>query len=1099
MKQNKIHSFYKLEKKERFSILFSKTVLFLVGLFLFFFLFLTLEIFLYLSPSIKIGLFSILFLLLFGILFFIYKQNTPVFKQNKAFKRIFGTNITELFKNTFELIKTLKFGYYSESLTKKAIEERTEKIELFIKSDDFKKKKRKNHIYLFLYLLLIGLLFSIPFVIPTYNLALNRVLQPTTQFSKPLPYTINIVDNNLSAFKNENFTIHIQVKGEELPTDLSIKGDNFSEKLIKKSNTNYEFEFLNIKKDIEFQLFNDEFFSQKYLLKMVEKPRILNYSIALYYPTYVGKQDETVENQSNLLLPRGTRATVKVVTEGTDKLLTSYASFNSVGYPNNNQSQFVYNIVNQENINIYATHQKVNSIDTLVIQCNVIDDEYPQIKLEITQDSLYDNILFFKGETSDDYGISALFLNTTIYDLNGNSKITKTKLPLLNNLNRVAIDEIINLENFYSEMPRKVELNIEVIDNDAIKKGKKTISATKVIVFKTEEEKTKELNSKNEANVSSLGSMLKETNKIEKELENLKKSVQETNKKDWSLQKKMEELKNRMEELKQKMNELSKELNRINELEKLSEEQKENKKNLEKEINDILKKQLDEMMKTMEELMKQTNPNAIQTKLDEIKKQNETLKEDLNKNVEQYKNLEFEKRFEQNISKLQEIIDKQNKLNEKAITPVNKEALTKEQEEINQKFDEFKKEQEEIRKLNNSLEQPNKLENTQPEEQSIKSQLQNSSDQLKNNKEKKAKASQNQAEQEMQQLKEKLEKNKEQIDEENLAEDIDQVREILENLVKVSIDQENIALKFSTIKSYDPNLADLVREQTSMKGNFDIIKDSLTAIAKRQPEVQSMVFKELHSINTNFDKISNALFDKKISEVLVYQRYVMTSTNNLALFLAESLKNMKSKQNKMKSNSSCKKKGNNSCDNPGNSKSKKDKKGPNMEKIRKMQEGVNKKMQKPGVKPGGQMGQMQSEEMARLAAEQEAIRRMLQQYIDDLKKEGKGYDGKLDRLLKEMEHSEKEIVNKNITPSTLKRQQDIVTRMLESEKAETEREKEEIRESKEGNPLISPTAKYIEQLKNNKLKQNEMLKKAPLPLKLYYKDKVSKYFINFGG
>ncbi len=1098
MKDTRTNSFFKLEKKQRFSILISKMVLFLVGLFLLFLVILTLEMLLYLSPTVKIGLIILLVLCAIGFITYLVKQNRPVFTENRTLKRFFGSTITEIFKNTFELIKTLKSNYYSESLTHKAIEERTQKIETFLASDDFKKKKKRNYVNIIFYIFTLVALSSIPFFIPSYNMALNRVLQPSTAFSKPLPYTVTLINSQLSAYKNENIKIQVEVKGEELPSDLSIKGEGFSEKLFKKSNTLFEYEFLNIKKSIDFQLFNDEYISPNYTVKVVEKPRILNYSITLNYPAYVGKQDEVLENQSNLLIPKGTLATIKVITEGTDLLQSEFGAQKFQNIVTNNQTQFKYIMGNQEFIHIFAKHTKVDFVDSLLIQCNVIEDEFPQIKLEISQDSLYDNILFFRGEASDDYGISNLFLNATIYDLQGKSTLQKIKLPLLNNLNRVAIDEIINIENYYTELPRKIELNVEVIDNDAVNKGKKSVSATKVIVFKTDDEKQKELNSKNETNVSTMNSMILETSKIEKELDNIKKSVQESNKKDWSIQKKMEALKKRMEELKKKMDELTKELNQINNFEKLSEEQKENKKNLEKEINDLLKKQLEEMMKAMEELLKQTNPNDIQTKLDDIKKQNENLKEDINKNVEQYKNLEFEKRFEQNISKLQEIIDKQKKLNELPVTPANKEALTKEQDEINKKFDEFQKEQEEIRKLNNSLEEPNKLENTKPEEQSIDQQLKNSSEQMKTGKEKKAKASQNKAEKEMEDLKEKLEKNKEQIEEDNLAEDIDQVRDILENLVKISMDQEKISLKFSTIKYFDPSLTELVKEQTLMKGNFEIIKDSLTAIAKRQPEVQSMVFKELNSINLNFDKISKSLFDKNISQAVVYQRYVMTSTNNLALFLAESLKKMKSKQSKMKSNSKSKKKGNNTCDNPGNSKTKKDKKGPNMEKIRKMQEGMNKKMPKPGSKPG-EMGQSQSEQMARLAAEQEAIRKMLQEYLEGLKKEGKGYDGKLEKLMKEMEQTEKEIVNKNISQNTLKRQQDIVTRMLESEKAETEREKEETRESKEGNPLISPTAKYMEILKKNKVGQKEMLKKAPLPLKLYYKDKVSKYFINFGG
>ena len=49
--------------------------------------------------------------------------------------------------------------------------------------------------------------------------------------------------------------------------------------------------------------------------------------------------------------------------------------------------------------------------------------------------------------------------------------------------------------------------------------------------------------------------------------------------------------------------------------------------------------------------------------------------------------------------------------------------------------------------------------------------------------------------------------------------------------------------------------------------------------------------------------------------------------------------------------------------------------------------------------------------------------------------------------MEEMEKTETDLVNKMVTQETLMRQKDIVTRMLRSEKAEMEREKEEKRES----------------------------------------------------
>jgi len=119
----------------------------------------------------------------------------------------------------------------------------------------------------------------------------------------------------------------------------------------------------------------------------------------------------------------------------------------------------------------------------------------------------------------------------------------------------------------------------------------------------------------------------------------------------------------------------------------------------------------------------------------------------------------------------------------------------------------------------------------------------------------------------------------------------------------------------------------------------------------------------------------------------------------------------------------------------------------------------------------------------------------MQEYQSELKKEGKGYGGEIEKILKEMEQTEKDLVNKMINQQTINRQQQIMTRLLESEKAEMQREKEEKRESKQGvdRPNPNPPA-YIEQQWKNK-KETELYKTIPPTLNHYYKNKVNSYFL----
>jgi hypothetical protein len=134
-----------------------------------------------------------------------------------------------------------------------------------------------------------------------------------------------------------------------------------------------------------------------------------------------------------------------------------------------------------------------------------------------------------------------------------------------------------------------------------------------------------------------------------------------------------------------------------------------------------------------------------------------------------------------------------------------------------------------------------------------------------------------------------------------------------------------------------------------------------------------------------------------------------------------------------------------------------------------------------------------------MAAQQEALRQQLGEYRDQLQKEGKLGDKGINKMIQEMEKTETELVNKILNQQTLQRQEEILTRLLESEKAEMKREQEERRESNEGNDIQRPDpARFFE---HNGLpsKETELLRTIPPSMNNYYRNKANEYFISIPG
>ena len=231
----------------------------------------------------------------------------------------------------------------------------------------------------------------------------------------------------------------------------------------------------------------------------------------------------------------------------------------------------------------------------------------------------------------------------------------------------------------------------------------------------------------------------------------------------------------------------------------------------------------------------------------------------------------------------------------------------------------------------------------------------------------------------------------------------------------------------------------------------------------------------------------------------------MTSYNNLALLLNEALQSM---QAQMQSQSP----GSGSCNNlgkgrpkPGSSMSSGDMKEMLKKQLEQMQKGPNpggqKEGDKPGDKPGNKHGSggqnmlgLGNKEIAKMAAEQTAIRQKLEQLRNEMNKEGQGLGNKLNPLINELEQQETDLINRNINKDMINRQRDIMTRLLESEKAIIERGFEEKRESKSGKDENYGNKIRFDEYNKQKLKQIELLKSADPSYKKYYKDKANQYF-----
>ncbi|MCL1850804.1 MAG: hypothetical protein FWF70_05310 [Bacteroidetes bacterium] len=1099
---------YYLNKLYKGALLF---VMITVGVFIAFVL---LEYFSYLNSTTRATLFYGYLALFFATMamYVVY----PLLKMAGLGKTLTTTTVSKIIGkhfpeiddkllNVIQLEAQIETGKYrSIDLLNAAIDTKIETLKpfAFVKAIPFKKSTRFVK-WAVIPVLLFCILFSTKSEIFTEST--QRIVKYQQHFEKPAPYTIEVVNKSLKTLQNDDFTVHIKIYGEETPNELFMVYEKRNYRCAKQTNTEFFYTFSNVQRAITFQLQTDEVTTKFYTLNVLPKPVIVSYVMELNYPAYLNKNSEMAENNGDATVPEGTRITWKFYTKNTDQIDFIFQDKEEILTPV--KEVFTYSLTARESFH-YATVNKnsyfVNP-DTLSHNIQVIKDLYPEIGVQSQTDSLFADRVYFKGNIKDDYGFSGLKFVYSVFDENKNLLEQNKTIDISINKNATIQDFYFHFDagslNLYPGY--SMEYFFEVKDNDGINGAK--ASKTQLVTFrlKTMDEINKEIAQGNEKAKSSMDDLAKEASDLAKELEKFNKQMLQTNEPTWQDKKKMESLMEKYKELQDKIQNakdkqeqnLIKEEQYKNTASEILKKQEELQKRYENLLSDEIKKMIEKMQNMLQDL----NKDQMQEALKKMQMSAEEINKSLDQQLELFKLLEFEKKFHEAIDNLRNLAQEQKDLSQqtdkKAIL---KEELQQKQEQLNQKFQDVQKDIKELNQLNKALEEPHKLKNRSEQEQQIMQKMKESAEHLNKNNRSKAKESQQNASGNMDEMADEMEQEMNEAEAEDIAEDIEALRQILENLIRVSFKQEEVMIAVKKVGARSPLLTDYMRDQSNIQDYMRMIDDSLTQLAKRQPMVEQFITKEVTKIREYSAASRTQLIDRQISTALSNQQFALTSMNNLALMLGESLKKMKEKQSEC--NSKCKKKGNGSCSKPGGNGKGKPKSARELQQQLNRQMEAMKRSMEQGEKPDGSVpvpGQQgMSEQFARMAAQQEAIRKMMQDYNDELKGQNGMGDKSIEQLMEEMKKTEKELVNRSISAQTITRQKNIETRMLESERARQEREQEEKRESTEAREKYNPSPPKEWQFDKNRSQQTELLKTVPPALQYYYKEKVNRYFYN---
>lgn len=1046
--------------------------------------------------------------------------------------RIVGNHFPEVSDKLLNLIQLQRESQSaSDSLLTAAIEQKTAQLKPvpFQQAIDLKVNKKYLKFAAIPLIIIVVLLCISPTLLTEPS---HRISHYNTAFERPAPFRFVVENASLEVPQHEDFELKVLIDGNTIPAEVfvNVEGNIYRMRQIDK--LHYSYLFKTLQSDCTFQLQAGDVVSTEYKLVVYPKPLVVDFQTVLTYPSYIGKPQETLTNEGDVVVPQGTVVKWQFYTQNTDTLFFFVNDETKRLIPDGNgRVSLSLRAMQSFEYGFSPLNAHTLKVDTLRYSLSTIADNAPMIAVFEMRDSALDDRLFFDGRIKDDYGFSKLEFKVVKYNTRDTSNKTCTCTEI--GLGKDNVQEFrytANMNDFQLNPGDKCVYYFEVWDNDAIHGPKSTTSQQFEIVIPTERELDNLLNTNSNEAQQQARQSLSELKKMQQDINELMRKLVDKKELDWQDKRDLQELSKKQESVKKMLQSMQQQLQENKRLEQKYKEQSdkllEKQQELDRLMNEVLTDEMKQMMQEIDRMMQEVDKKKVQEQLDNLKTNNEDLEKQLNTNIELMKRLELEKKVEDAIHKTEQLAEKQKELadkTEQSKSKDEKEELLKKQQELSSEFEQLEKDIKQIQQDYKKIDQNIDFKVDDNQLKKIEQNQQNAEDKLNKNNGKGASKHQKEAAEQLEQLSEQLAESQQDVEQQDLAEDAEMVRQLLKNLVTLSFNQESLIDKVKNTYIQDPKYQSLIVGQNKVKDDFRTVEDSLRAIAKRQVAVAAVIGKNVADVNSNITRSLSGLLDMNQSFYGTYKnvqasnsmQYTMTSFNNLALVMAESLDKMNEqmRQNQQrKSNGSCKntsqkKQGN--CSKPGNSK-------PSPKSMRQMQQELNKQMEalkkqldKQGKKPDkngrkkiGDKGSMQlSEEFARMAAQQEMIRRMMQQYGQEMKQENAGnakLAKEIEQMMRQMEQTENDLVNKVITQQTINRQNQIMTRLLEHEKAEMQREKEERRESHEGNDKArQQTQSEIEQYQRLKEKNMELFRTVPPTLSRYYMDKVNDYFYNF--
>ena len=824
--------------------------------------------------------------------------------------------------------------------------------------------------------------------------------------------------------------------------------------------------------------------SSEYKISVTDNPIVKTFSVTVYPPEFTGIPSKTLaENEGDIYCPEGSNVYFDL---RSNKILSSAGILF-----NNNLINFEVSgdgargsVVIKESGSykfVLKDEKGIESRGTQLYTVKVITDEAPKITIIEPAQTNYtlngEREILLRARISDDFGFSKLVVGyRKLKSIAGNASAPDynyENIPIKNlNATSLEVPYMWEISKTGLRPGESVEYFMEVTDNA----GKSTRSDIRTLIYRSPEELFKKKEDQTKELKTDLKSVFEQALDINKEIEEMKKDLQKNEELGLNEERK-KQMESKLENFQNNMNSTQKQLDQnMNEMQQknmLDQKTLEQYMELQKMFNKINTPELQKMLEKLREALKKNNPDELKEALKNFKFDEEAFKKYMEKAMELLKKIENMQKFGEltkkldDIKKEQENLKKETENSDKNDQNKMKE-LSDKQKDIKDQTKEFSDELKKlIDEINKMKEQMNAedLEKLQKkmQQKNTENKMQKSSNELQQNQKNNSEKTQEEILKDLEEMNEDMQDAMtEMMDSQDmqnkLKEKLEQIKKELEEMSKK---QQELKDKTDDLEKSDKSeFQENQKEQGDLQSRLSQSIDDLMNASKMGMQMSPEMGKELGNAYNKMDKAKQELGEQKKENASANQGKAKEALDNAAKMLGDMLGQM----------------GEDGKSGKGGKKPGQGNMGQLMQRLGEIiaqQMGLNGKTGKMGqMGEDGQSGEngkkvnngkgtspndltdRQKQEMQRLSMEQLQIQKSMEQLNEELKKEqersGDKVLGDMDEVKKEMEEIVKQLEENRYDDKLLEKQNRILSRMLDAQLSQREKDFEPKRESRPG-------------------------------------------------